>query len=66
MMWKVKVRLDVITRGHSKEETFETMMDTDTISKCTSDNGKKIVEAAWLTSMFPEADKLRIKSCVKI
>ncbi len=31
-MWKVKVRLDVITRGHSKEETFETIMDTDNIS----------------------------------
>ena len=42
------------------------MMDTDTISKCTSDNEKKIVEAAWLNSMFPGADKLRIKSCVKI
>ena len=41
MMWKVKVRLDVIRRGYSKEETFETMMDTDTISKCTSDNEKK-------------------------
>ncbi len=65
-MWKVKVRLDVIRRGYSKEETFETMMDTDTISKCTSDNEKKIVEAAWLNSMFPGADKLRIKSCVKI
>jgi hypothetical protein len=66
MMWKVKVRLDVIRRGHSKEETFETMMDSDTIRNCTTDNGKKIVEAAWLNSMFPGADKLRIKSCVKI
>ena len=40
MMWKVKVRLDVIRRGHSKEEPFETMMDTDTIGKFTSSNGK--------------------------
>jgi len=42
------------------------MMDSDTYRNCTSDNGKKIVEAAWLNSMFPVADKLRIKSCVKI
>jgi len=66
MMFKVKLRLDVIRRGCSKEEIFETMMDSDTIRNCTSDNGKKIVEAAWLNSMFPGADKLRIKSCVKI
>ena len=65
-MFKVKVRLDVITRGHSKSEEFETMMDSDTYRNCTSDNGKKIVEAAWLNSMFPVADKLRINSCVKI
>jgi len=30
-MWKVKVRVDVIIRNSSKEETFETMMDSDTI-----------------------------------
>jgi hypothetical protein len=65
-MFKVKVRLDVIRGGHSKSEEFETMMDSDTISNCTSDNRKKIVESAWLNSMFPGADKLRIKSCVKI
>jgi hypothetical protein len=61
-----KVRLDVIRKGYSKEEIFQTMMDSDTISNCTSDNRKKIVESAWLNSMFPGADKLRIKSCVKI
>ena len=67
MMWKVKVRLDVITRGHSKSEEFETMMDSDTYRNCTSSGkGREAVEAAWCNSMFPGADKIRIKSCVKI
>ena len=66
MMFKVKVRLDVITRGHSKTEVFETMMDADTFRNCNSSNGKKIVEAAWINSMFPGADELRIHNAIKL
>jgi hypothetical protein len=67
MMWKVKVRVDVIRRGCSKEETFETMMDSATIQNCTtSGSGRESLEAAWCNSIFPGADKIRIKSCVKI
>lgn len=66
MIFKVKVRLDIIRRGYSKEETFETMINADTIRNCTTDNGRKVIESAWLNTMFPGADKLRIKSCVKI
>ena len=66
-MFKVKVRVDVIRRGHSKGEEFETMMDADTIRNCSSSGkGREAVEAAWCNSMFPGADKVRINSCVKI
>ena len=66
-MFKVKVRVDVIRRGHSKGEEFETMMDWDTFGNCTrSGSGKEAVEAAWCNSMFPGADKVRINSCYKI
>ncbi len=66
MMFKVKVRVDVIRGNYSNSEEFETMMDADTIRNCSSDNSKKKVEEAWCNSMFPGADKIRIKSCVKI
>ena len=67
MMFKVKVRVDVIRRGHSKGEEFETMMDADTIQNCSSSGkGREAVEAAWCNSMFPGADKVRIISCYKI
>lgn len=67
MMWKVKVRVDVIRGNSSKDETFETMMDSDTIQNCSrSGKEREAVEAAWCNSMFPGADKVRIKSCFKI
>jgi len=66
MMFKVKVRVDVHRRGHSKMEEFETMVDADTFRNCSSSNSKKIVEAAWCNSMFPGADKINILRCVKI
>ena len=65
-MFKVKVRLDVYRRGSSKLEVFETMMDAETYRNCNSSNGKKIVEAAWINSMFPGADKLHIFNAVKL
>ena len=66
MMFKVKVMVDVIRRGHSKGEEFETMMDADTIRNCSSSGkGREAVEAAWCNSMFPGADKVRIISCYK-
>jgi len=65
-MFKVKVRLDVYRRGSSKLEVFETMMDADTFRNCNSSNGKKIVEAAWINSMFPGADELRIHNAIKL
>jgi hypothetical protein len=67
MMWKVKVRVDVIRGNHSKGEEFETMMDADTIRNCSSSGkGREAVEAAWCNSMFPGADRVRIKNCFKI
>lgn len=67
MMFKVKVRVDVHRRGFTKMEEFETMMDSDTISNCSSSGkGREAVEAAWCNSMFPGADKVRIMSCHKI
>ncbi len=67
MMFKVKVRVDVIRGNHSKGEEVETIMDSDTFRNCTSSGkGREAVEAAWCNSMFPGADKIRIKSCVKI
>ncbi len=66
MMFKARVRLDVIRRGHSKLEVIETMMDNETYSNCNSSVRKKIVEEAWCNSMFPGADKIRIYNAVKI
>lgn len=67
MMFKVKVRVDIIRGNHSKAEEFETMMDSDTIRNCSSSGkGRETVQAAWCNSMFPGADKVRIKSCHKI
>ena len=42
------------------------MMDADTFRNCNSSNGKKIVEAAWINSMFPGADELRIHNAIKL
>ena len=66
MMFKARVRLDVIRRGSSKSEVIETMMDDETYRNCNSSVGKKIVEQAWCNSMFPGADELRIYNAVKI
>ena len=41
-------------------------MDADTFRNCNSCNGKKIVEAAWINSMFPGADELRIHNAIKL
>lgn len=69
MMFKVRVRLDVTSGGLGssvKTEVFETMMDSETYANCNSSVGKKIVEAAWLNSMFPGAKEIRIHNAVKI
>ena len=66
MMFKARVRLDVYRRGSVKTEVFETMMDSETYANCNSSVGKKIVEAAWLNSMFPGAKEIRIHNAVKI
>ena len=65
-MFKIKVTVDVFRGNSFSKQTFETMVDHETYRKLNSSNSRDEILKSWCSTMFPDADKLRLSQVGKV
>ena len=65
-MFKVKIRVRVITGNTTRSGEFETMVDNSTWQKLSMSGSRDPILESWRGAFFPDADKIELMQQQKV